>query len=76
VSRFADLGYRRQVRITESVRVRRSTEEEQTFLKLEDDEPVVEIFHVGWTAEDRAVEVCVHSVPAYLWTLDYEWAVS
>lgn len=75
VSRFADLGYR-QVKITESVRVRRSTEEEQTFLKLEDDEPVIEIFHVGWTADDRAVEVCVHSVPAYLWTLDYDWSVA
>ncbi len=75
VSRFAELGYR-QVRISESVRVRRSTDEEQAFLKLEEGEPVIEIFHVGWTAEDRAVEVCVHSVPAYLWTLDYDWSVT
>ena len=65
VSRFADLGYA-QVRITEDVTVRRATEEEQSFLRLEDDEPVIEIFHVGWTADDRPVEVCVHSVPAYL----------
>lgn len=75
VSRFAELGYR-QVRISESVRVRRSTDEEQAFLKLEEDEPVIEIFHVGWTAEDRPVEVCVHSVPAYLWTLDYDWSIA
>jgi GntR family transcriptional regulator len=74
VSRFADLGYA-QVRITERVKVRRATEEEQTFLRLEDDEPVIEIFHAGWTSEGRAVEVCVHSVPAYLWTLNYDWSI-
>ena len=44
--------------------------------RLEDDEPVVEIFHVSWTADDRPVEVCVHSVPAYLWTLDYDWSIA
>lgn len=75
VSRFADLGYT-QVRITESVRVRRATDEEQTFLRLEEDEPVIEIMHIGWTAEDRPVEVCVHSVPAYLWTLNYDWSIA
>jgi GntR family transcriptional regulator len=75
VSRFADLGHA-QIRITEEVKVRRATEEEQSFLQLEDDEPVIEIFHVGWTTEDRPVEVCVHSVPAYLWTLDYDWSVA
>jgi GntR family transcriptional regulator len=75
ISRFAELGHA-QVRITESVRVRRATEEEQTFLKLEDDEPVIEILHTGWTADDRPVEVCVHSVPAYLWTLDHDWSVA
>jgi GntR family transcriptional regulator len=72
ISRFAELGYA-QVRITETVTVRRSTEEEQDFLQLEEDQPVIEIWHVGWTADDRPVEVCVHSVPAYLWVLDYEW---
>jgi DNA-binding GntR family transcriptional regulator len=49
VSRFADLGYA-QVRITESVRVRRATDEEQTFLQLEEDKPVIEIVHTDWTA--------------------------
>lgn len=75
ISRFADLGHA-QVRITESVRVRRGTDEEQSFLRLEDDEPVIEILHIGWTADDRPVEVCVHSVPAYLWTLDYDWSIA
>ncbi len=74
ISRFAELGYA-QARITESVRVRRPTEEEGRFLRLEEDQPVIEIWHVGWTADDRPVEVCVHTVPAYLWVLDYEWPI-
>jgi GntR family transcriptional regulator len=72
ISRFAELGHA-QVRITESVSVRRATEEEQDFLRLEPDQPVVEIWHTGWDAADRPVEVCVHTVPAYRWTLNYEW---
>ncbi len=72
ISRFAELGYA-QVRITESVRVRRATDDEQEFLRLEEDQPVIEIWHTGWTAENRPVEVAVHVVPAYLWILDYEW---
>jgi GntR family transcriptional regulator len=74
VSRFAELGLA-EVRISESVRVRRATDEEQEFLRLEDDQAVIEIWHVGSTAEGRAVEVCVHSMPAYLWILDYEWPI-
>jgi GntR family transcriptional regulator len=75
VSRFADLG-QAQVRITETVRVRRPDEAEREFLRLDRDQPVIEIFHVGWTAEDRAVEVCVHTVPAYLWILEYGFPIS
>jgi len=72
LSRLADLGYA-EVRFTESVRTRRATREEGEFLGLADDSPVMEIWHVGWTCDDRPVEVCVHSVPAYGWVLDYEW---
>src|SRR6266487_2661531 len=72
ISRFAELGYA-QTRITETVRARRATDEEQAFLGLEDEQPVIEIWHTGWTAQDRAVEVCVHSMPAYLWVLEYSW---
>lgn len=74
ISRFAELGMA-QVRITESVQVRRATDEEREFLRLEEDQAVTEIFHVGWTAEGRAVEVCVHAIPAHLWVLDYEWPI-
>jgi GntR family transcriptional regulator len=75
ISRFAELGLA-QVRITESVRARAATDEEREFLQLDDAQPVVEIFHTGWTAEGRAVEVAVHAVPASGWVLDYEWPVS
>lgn len=73
ISRFAELGYA-QTRITEAVTVRMPTDEEQQFLRLEDGQPVIEIWHTGWTADDRPVEICVHSMPAYLWVLGYEWA--
>jgi GntR family transcriptional regulator len=72
ISRFADLGLA-QTRITESVRVRPATDEENAFLQLDEDEQVVEIRHVGWTADGRPVELAVHSVPSSLWVLDYEW---
>lgn len=72
ISRFADLGHA-QTRITETVRVRRLADDERQFLRLEDDQAGIEIWHTGWTADDRPVEVCVHIVPAYLWALDYEW---
>jgi GntR family transcriptional regulator len=74
ISRFAELGYP-QDRITEKVRIRRCTPEEADFLRLEDSQFVAEIFHVGWSGE-RAVEVCVHSLPAAQWELDYELPVS
>lgn len=72
ISRFAELGYA-IARITESVRIRRATDTEQEFLRLEEDQPVIEIWHMGWTADNRPVEVTIHAVPAYLWILDYEW---
>jgi len=74
VSRFAELGYA-QTRITEAVRSRRPTEAEATALGLDPDQFVTEIFHVGWTAEGRAVEVCVHVVAASQWVLDYEFTI-
>lgn len=75
ISRFAELGHA-QARITETVRVRRAAEDEQDFLRLEDDQPVMEIWHTGWTAAGRPVEVCVHVVAAYRWSLDYEWPLA
>ena len=74
VSRFKDLGYK-QVRLTESIKVRRATTEEQSFLRLEQESPVTEITHIGYTATNKPVEVCIHSIPSHLWVLDYEWDI-
>lgn len=75
ISRFTELGHA-QVRISETIRVRQPDDAERRFLSLDEDQAVTEIWHVGWTADDRAVEVCIHVVPASLWTLDYSWPVS
>lgn len=74
ISRFKDLGLE-QVRITETIRIRRAADEEREFLRLEEEQPVLQITHIGWTAGDRPVEVCVHCVPAFLWILNYEWRI-
>jgi GntR family transcriptional regulator len=72
ISRFAELGHR-QVRITESITVRPANAEEAEFLGLEESQAVMEIRHIGWTAEGRPVELAVHSVAAGQWTFDYEF---
>lgn len=74
LSRLAEMG-QAEVRMSESVRIRRASAEERKFLELVGDAPVIEIWHVGYTAEDRAVEVCVFTMPASAWVLDYEWQV-
>lgn len=72
ISRMADLGHA-QVRITERVTVRPPTPEEIAFLDILEDHRVYAVTHVGWTAEGRAVEVCLHTMPTHQWLLDYEW---
>ncbi|MFJ2111905.1 GntR family transcriptional regulator [Streptomyces sp. NPDC087850] len=72
ISRLAEIGHA-QVRITEEVDVRPPTPEEANFLGLSEDHRVYAITHVGWTSEDRAVEVCLHVMPTHLWTLEYEF---
>jgi GntR family transcriptional regulator len=71
-SRLADLGHA-PARFTEDVNVRMPTDAEQRTLDLEGTQPVFEIWHVAYTAEDRPVEVCVHVMPGHLWTLRYGW---
>jgi GntR family transcriptional regulator len=71
-SRLAELG-NMPVRFTEDVNVRMPADAEQRTLELEGNQPVFEILHVAYTAEDRPVEVCVHVMPGHLWTLRYGW---
>jgi GntR family transcriptional regulator len=74
LSRMTELGYA-QVRMTERINVRPPEEDEADFLQMSADQRVYEITHVGWTAEGRPVEVCLHVMPTHYWTLDYEWEV-
>lgn len=73
ISRFAELGHA-QVRISERIAVRPPTTDEAQFLGMTEDQRVYEITHTGWTADGRAVEVCVHVMPTHVWTLEYEWS--
>jgi GntR family transcriptional regulator len=74
ISRFADLGHA-QVRITELVDIRPPTEAEAEFLRMSPGQRVYDVTHTGWTAAGRAVEVCLHVMPAHQWALEYEWPV-
>jgi GntR family transcriptional regulator len=72
VSRFAELGHA-QVRITERLGIRPPTSQEAEFLQMSPEQRVLDVVHTGWTAEGRAVEVCLHVMPAHQWDLEYEW---
>jgi GntR family transcriptional regulator len=71
-SRLAELGHG-PVRFTEDVTVRVPDDAEQRTLELEATQPVFEIWHVAYTAEEVPVEVCIHVMPGHLWTLKYDW---
>ncbi|WP_281369116.1 UTRA domain-containing protein [Phytohabitans rumicis] len=71
-SRLAELGYG-PVRFTEDVTVRVPDDAEQRALELEATQPVFEIWHVAYAADDVPVEVCIHVMPGHLWTLKYDW---
>jgi GntR family transcriptional regulator len=70
--RLEELGHG-PVRFTEDVNVRMPSDAEQRTLELEASQPVFEIWHVAYTADDRPVEVCIHVMPGHLWTLRYGW---
>lgn len=73
ISRFADLGHPQRL-ITEDITIRWAKDtEEQSFLGLLDDQPVIENFHVASDHEGRPVEVNVMVMPAHQWALHYEW---
>lgn len=75
VSRMAELGFP-QTRMTEDINVRPPTEEEAEFLQMSPEQSVYVITHIGWTAQDRPVEVCVHVMPTHYWQISYSWNVT
>lgn len=74
ISRLAELGYA-QTSMTEHLEVRRPEKAEAAALGIPADRSVVEVTHIGRTSEGRAVEVCLHVVPANLWSFSFTWSV-
>lgn len=74
ISRLAEVGFV-QASMTEQLEVRQPEKAEATALGIPADRPVVEITHIGRTDEGRAVEVCIHVVPANLWSFSFTWSV-
>lgn len=66
ISRMAELGHA-QAYVVEERTGRPPTAQEAAQLGISEDQFVFEIEHVGYTADDRPVEVTVHVMPQSLW---------
>jgi GntR family transcriptional regulator len=73
VSRQADLGFP-QTQAREVLKVRPPTPEEREFLRMTEDQRVVDLVRIAYSG-DRVVEVCVHAQPAHLWVHVYDLPV-
>ncbi|MCX4489797.1 GntR family transcriptional regulator [Streptomyces anulatus] len=73
-SRMVEAGFA-QVRLREEIEVRSPTREEAAALGIAAEQAVMEITHMGLTAEGRVVEICLHVLPRAKWRLSYEWAI-
>lgn len=73
-SRLADLGLP-VTTLSESVSARMAAPDEASFLDVESDQPVLEIFRVA-SSGDQPVEVTLHVIPASGWRLIYKWTAS
>jgi GntR family transcriptional regulator len=73
-SRLAELGHA-QTEIEEHIIVRPPTPGEASFLRMTEDQRVYEIFHTGWTSDDRPVKVTIYIMPTHQWNLRYRYPV-
>jgi len=71
-SRLEDAGFG-PAQFTERIRVRTPEAGEAEFLGLDPDHRVYVVTRIARTADGRAVEACVHVMPAHQWELVYEW---
>jgi GntR family transcriptional regulator len=71
-SRLADLGHA-PADFSETVRVRRPSDDEARFLQMDLDQRVIAIGRTARTAAGRIVEVNLITMPAHQWELAYEW---
>ncbi|MGW3154549.1 GntR family transcriptional regulator [Streptomyces sp. NPDC001089] len=73
-SRLAEAGFA-QVRLKEEIEERSSTEEESKAFGIPTEQAVLEITHLGLTAEGRIVEAALNILPRTKWRLTYEWPI-
>ncbi|MFI0374231.1 GntR family transcriptional regulator [Actinomadura sp. 1N219] len=75
-SALADLGYPQVSAREEIVPSRMPTDAEANALEISPERTVVEITHVGMTAEGQAVEVTISVAPAHYLTAQYEFPLT
>ncbi|MGW4413009.1 GntR family transcriptional regulator [Nonomuraea sp. NPDC004702] len=73
-SRLAELGHA-QAEIEERITVRTPSPEEATFLRLDEDQRIFEILHIGWSCDGRPVKVTIYIMPTHQWDLRYRYPV-
>lgn len=71
-SRLADIGLG-PVRFSEDVRVRIPTAEEEAFFALWEGQQVIEIVHISWLEDARAIEYRIDTLPTSQWIMHFEW---
>ncbi|WP_412539992.1 UTRA domain-containing protein [Longispora sp. K20-0274] len=72
LAQLAEMGHA-VARFTEDVDVRLPTDAERRTLEIDSRQPVFQITHIAWTADDIPIEVAIHIMPGSLWTLHYGW---
>jgi GntR family transcriptional regulator len=70
--RLAQRGYG-PVRFVEDIEVRLPTQQEATFLRIAEGQPVFEVLRTAFDADDRPVETCTNVLAAFQWRLTYSW---
>jgi GntR family transcriptional regulator len=71
-SRLAELGHP-IARFTERVTIRTPATDEETVLRLSEEQKVFTVFHTAYDHDGQPVEVTIHVMPTHQWILDYEW---
>ncbi|MBN6050961.1 UTRA domain-containing protein, partial [Nonomuraea sp. RK-328] len=74
-SALAEMGHP-QAEATERITVRQPTEAEINALEISPERSVLDIFHVGRTADGRAVEVTTTVTPAHYLVLENQFPLA
>lgn len=74
-SRLTDAGHA-PAEFEETIATRAPSKDEARFLAMDLEQRVYVISRVAYDAAGRAVEVCIHVMPAHQWKLNYRWPAS